>query len=291
MVLITGATGNVGREIVKQLARPGTPIRIMVRDPAKTGGLLLPGVEVVRGDFLQPNTLDDALAGIEKAFLLVPPHERMIEMEENFVGALSRSSVKHVVKLSALGAAVDSPARFLRWHAESERRIMSAGVPYTFLRPHQFMQMFLGFRDSINSQGAFFAPMGAGRIGLVDVRDVAAVAVQTIEEFGHDWKTYDVTGPQAIGYGDAALALTEALGRPVQYVDVPPETARAGMLQMGMPDWLADGVLELYDIWRNNGAAEVTGIVNYVAKREPFSFRDFARDYRTIFAQTAPVAE
>lgn len=279
MILITGATGTVGRELVKLMARPGKPVRVMVRDRRKAESIAYPGVEMVEGDFGNVGTLDDALSGIHKAFLLSATDEHQSELESNFVQAAARANLRHLVKLSALGASPNSPARLLRWHAETERQIEAAGIPFTHLRPNQFMQNFLAYRPTIQAQGAFYSPMGAGRISIVDVRDVAAVAAEVLEEHGHEGKIYDITGPEDLSYDELAEDLTNALGRPVQYADVPPDRARQSMVQTGMPEWLADALLELFAIWSNNGSAEVTPVVRNIGKRDPIRFADFARDY------------
>src|SRR5438874_2514766 len=130
MILITGATGTVGKELVKLLARPEEPIRVMVRDPNKAASIAYPGANIMEGDLSRADTLARALSGIHKAFLLAPPGERQAELEGNFITAAARSDLKHIVKLSVLGAAPDSPARLLRGHAEAERRIEATGIPY-----------------------------------------------------------------------------------------------------------------------------------------------------------------
>ncbi len=285
MILITGATGTVGKELVKLLARPEEPIRVLVRDRNRAGSIAYPGVNFAEGDFARPDSLDAALTGVNKAFLLTAPGERQVELEGNFAGALLRSRLQHVVKLSALGADPESPARFLRGHAEMERRIVESGIPFTFLRANQFMQNFLGFRDSIVNRGEFYAPLGTGCVSIVDARDVAAVAAEVLHEFGHQNKIYEVTGPESLTYADCAERLTFALGKPVAYVDVPPETARDNMLQAGLPEWNVDGILELYAWWKFNNAAEVSGTVRKDGKRDPITFADFAHDYAPQFGQ------
>jgi uncharacterized protein YbjT (DUF2867 family) len=287
MILITGATGTVGKELVKLLARPEEPIRVMVRDRTKAAAIAYPGANIVEGDLRLSDTLDKALSGVHKAFLLSPPDERQAEIEGNFVTAAARSNVKHIVKLSALGAAENSPARLLRGHAETERRIEESGIPYTFLRPCAFMQNFLAYRDSIIQRGEFYAPMGGGRVGIVDVRDVAAVAAEVLEEYGHENKVYDVTGPESLSYADAAARLTEALGKPVTYVDVPPEAARDSMLQSGMSPWFADALLELFALWKVNAASEIADTVQHVAKKDPITFAEFAHEYAPQFGRTS----
>ena len=285
MILITGATGTVGKELVKTLARPEEPIRVMVHDPAKAASVSFPGAVLVDGDFSRPASLDAVLLGVKKAFLLAPPGENQPELEANFIDAAARFGVEHIVKLSALGADVDSPARLLRGHAESERRIVAAGIPYTFLRPGPFMQNFLGYRDSIIQRGEFYAPMGTARVSPVDVRDLAAVIAEVLEEHGHVNKVYDVTGPEALTYAEIAERFSAALGKPVTYVDVPPEAARDNMLQSGMPPWFVEGILELLALWRANGASEIANTVHDIARKEPITFEAFARDYAPQFGR------
>ena len=293
MILITGATGTVGKELVKLLARPAEPIRVMVRDRNKAGSIAYPGVNIVEGDFASGTGLDGALSGIERAFLLTPPVENQTVLESHFIDAAAHSSIKHIVKFSALGAAADSPSRLLRAHAASERRIQETGIPYTFLRPSQFMQNFLGFRDSIIHRGEFYAPMGTGRISIVDLRDVAAVAAEVLEEYGHEGKTYDVTGEESLTYAEMAALLSKAVGTPITYVDVTPEAARAGMVQAGMSEWFADAILELYAVWKFDGAAGIAKTVRDVAKKNPSTFAQFAHDYAPQFGRTErdPLAE
>lgn len=286
MILITGATGTVGKEIVKLLARPQERIRVMVRDRNKAASVAYPGVDIVEGDFGRVEALQDAFSGVRKALLLAPPDERQPEFESNFTTAASGSGVRHIVKISALGADPSSPARLLRAHAESERRIVDSGVPYTFLRPGPFMQNFLGFRDSIIHKGEFYAPMGDGRVSIVDARDVAAVAAEVLEEHGHENKIYDVTGPESLTYAEIAGMLSFELEKPVTYVDVPPESAGEAMRQAGMAPWMVDSILELYAIWKFNGASEIAGTVSDVAKKDPIRFMDFAADYAPLFGHT-----
>src|SRR5579884_1977405 len=280
MILITGATGTVGREVVKILARPEARVRAMVRDRGHAASISYPGVDIVAGDFAKVETLDDALSGVKSAFLLPPPDEDMVEQQANFIQAASRSrTLKHIVKLSVLGVSPDSPVRFARWHAESERQIVESGIPYTFIRPNFFMQNILMYRDSIVHDGAIYAPMGDARASYVDVRDLAAVIAAVLSEFGHEWKAYEVTGPEALTYEEMANRLSVALAKPVAYVDITPEQAREAMLKTGMEEWRADALLELYAWAKFGHAAEVSGSVAHIGKRHPTTFLQFAQDY------------
>jgi uncharacterized protein YbjT (DUF2867 family) len=210
-LLITGATGNIGAELTRLLAAQGTPFRALVRDvDSKAAHALcsLPGAEVVPGDFNDPASLAQALHGITHAFLLTPSSAQAEAQQLAFVAQARRAGTRHVVKLSQWAAAVDSPVRFLRYHAVVEAALEASGLTYTFLRPNLFMQGLLAFQPVIAAQGQFFAPIGEARISLVDVRDIAAAAVAALTGPGHENRIYHLTGPAALTHAELAQALT-----------------------------------------------------------------------------------
>lgn len=281
-ILVTGATGNIGSQVVKQLVAKGVPVRAFVRSREKAAALEGPGVEIALGDLGQPKTIGTALKGIEKVFLLSPGGPRQVEWQGNVVEAAQRAGVKHIVKVAALGTAPDSPLSLARWHAQTEKQIEESGLAYTHLHPHSFMQNFVGMAPMI-AQGNLYAPMKDGKISLVDVRDIAAVTVATLTEEGHEGKTYDITGPEALSYAEIAQKLSAVIGKEVTYVDILPEIARQGMLDMGFPEWLADDFIKLYEVFSAGYAAEISPVVAEVAKKAPITFDQFARDYARVF--------
>jgi len=186
--LITGATGANGTELVKLFAAQNIPVRALVRAKNRAQSIALAGVDVVEGDFDHPETLSAALKGIERAFLLVPSSEDGQKQQLAFVEAAKTSGVKHIVKLSQLGASRDSSQRFLHVHGVVEDAIRASGLAFTFLRPNLFMQGLLSFKTTINSQNAFYAPADEGKISIVDVRDIAQVAFASLTQAGHEGK-------------------------------------------------------------------------------------------------------
>jgi len=283
MILMTGATGTVGSELVKQLQASGAKARALVRNRAKAASLEGAGFEVVEGDLTKPETLDVALQGVERVFLLSSPGPQMVAAEGNFVEAAKRAGVKHVVKLSAIGADADSKLIFGWWHGQIEKQLEESGMTYTHLRPNSFMQNFLGFAPTIKAHDAFYAPMKDGLSSVVDARDIAAVAKAALTEVGHENQTYVITGPEALSYTEMAEKLSGMLGRKISYVDVPPEAAKRGMMDAGMPEWFAEALNELYAAWTEGHGAIVTGVVRDVTKKEPLTFDEFARDYAGAF--------
>lgn len=283
MILVTGATGTTGSEVVRQLAAADAPVRALVRNPERWEAIKAPGVEIAVGDLGKPDTLDDALRGVEKVFLLVPLEPGMLELQDNLVEVAKRAGVGHIVRMSAFGADAGSTVSIRRLHGRSDERLERSGVPSTVLRPHFFMQNFLGYAPSIAGAGSFYAPMGEGRIGLIDVRDIAAVAVRALTEPGHEGKTYVLTGPESLSFGEIAEKLSVATGKEVTYVDVPSAAARQGMVDAGLPEWLADVLVELYAVFAAGEGDAVTTVVADVAKKEPRTFDSFAADFAHLF--------
>lgn len=282
MILVTGGTGTAGGEIVSQLAATGTPFRAMVRDVTKAATLKLTGIEVVQGDFDRPDTLPAALKGIDQVMLVSPPMPRQAELEGQMVAAVKRAGVRHIVKFSAMTADPNSKARFPRLHGITERAIIESGIAWTFLRPTFFMQNLLGLAGMVKG-GTIYQPCGDGRAGFVDTADIAAVAVEALTEPGHEGIAYDITGPELLSYDDVARIFAEALGKPVKYQDVPPAVARGGLLGAGIPEWNADGILELCNQMRAGEYAKLTTVVKDVAKKQPIPLAEFVRENADAF--------
>ncbi len=284
VILVTGATGKIGREVVRQLSGAGVPARALVRDPDRAAFLRLPGIEVVVGDFRKPRTLDAALAGVDRVFLLSPPDPLQVEMQGNVIEAAKRAGARLIVKIS-VGGGPDASTQIGRWHWSTEKQLQASAIPFTLLRPNLFMQTLLALAPSIAATGAFHLPMGDGRVSVVDTRDIAAVAVCALTQPGHERKIYDVTGPEAISFGTMAEEISQAIGRKVTYVDVSPERAREEMLGNGIAPWLVDDMLVLFRSYREGYGAAVSGAVSQVTRREPRTFRQFAHDYARVFRE------
>jgi uncharacterized protein YbjT (DUF2867 family) len=282
MILLTGSTGSVGLETAKCLANKGIPFRAMVRDIAKASATGVSSVEWVKGDFDDDESLRRSLVGIERVFLLAPPVENLDVVESRFISIAEAVGVKHIVNLSAVGAGIDVPHRFGLWHGRTEKRLKESGLDFTILRPNFFMQNLIGMAGMIKG-GALYVPTGEGKAPFVDVRDIAAVAANCLIEPGHVGKTYEVTGPEAIGYADIAMTLTRVLGRDVSYVDVPDEAAADSMLKIGMPTWLVDALNELNTGMKANRFTAVSDSVERIGHKSPVSVEQFVREHVAMF--------
>jgi uncharacterized protein YbjT (DUF2867 family) len=283
MILIVGATGLVGSATLRQLTARGVPVRALVRSAEKASTLAGPGVETVIGDLEQPASLDAALDGVTRALLISPLHPLQGEWQGNVVEAARRAGAVHIIKLSGLGTAPDSPLRSGRWHAQTERHIADAGLPWTYLHPPFFMQNLLRSAAAIAAQGLLVAPMQAGQIAMVDARDVAAVAVAALTSDGHVDKTYTITGPDALSFQEVAQKLAAATGRSVTYQDVPFAAVRQEMVAAGLPAWLVEVRMEFAAALRDGYAAAVTDTVQAVTGQPARTFDAFAREHAALF--------
>jgi uncharacterized protein YbjT (DUF2867 family) len=287
MILVTGATGNNGQEIVRLLSRTGVPCRALVRSNEKAGSLSdLPGVSLAYGDFARPDSLTAALDGIDRALMISSIDPNLPQLQGNFIHAAKRAGVRYIVKFSgawSMGGADLREWRFARWHAEAEKILEDSGLAFTHLQPNQFMQVYLRFQPTITAQGKFFAACKDSRVSPVDIRDIAAVAAAVLTSSGHEGKSYVITGPESLTYSEVADKLSAAIGRNIAYVNVPLEQARKTMIDSGAPEWFVDGQMEQYQVRLKGYQAAATTVISEVAKREPIYFDQFAREHAAYF--------
>lgn len=278
-ILITGATGTIGSELAKQLSLQGISFKALVRSPEKATMLhTIKEAEIVTGDLNDLSSYQESLHGVEKVFLLTNSTEQAQAQQISMIKAAVAAGVKHIVKLSQFAADLHSSVRFLRYHAAVEQEIINSGLDYTFLRPNLFMQALLAFKDLITSKGIFFATAGTAKVSLVDIRDIAAVAVKALTEDGHEGKTYDLTGPQAISHEEIAGYLTAATGKNIQYINITSAEMQESLISFGLPEWQADGLIEDYEHYARGEAAIISQSIEQVTGKPARSFEAFAED-------------
>src|SRR5437762_7182457 len=280
-VLVTGATGTVGRDVAKLLSKKGAAVRAGVRDQAKARKQFGANIALATFDFEDAASFPDSLKDVEKVFLLPPLIPNQVAMVYAFIDATKRAGVRHIVKLSVIGVDTDPPFTFGKWHAANDQHVRESGLAFTFLRPNSFMQNFINYfppRD-----GAIYLPWGNGRASFVDARDIAALAAEALTSEGHDGKTYTLTGSAALGIAEVASILSEVTGSEINYVDVPESAARDGMLQAGLPQWQVDALMELHAGNKQNRWSAVTSDIEKVTGKPATSFGQFARDHAERF--------
>lgn len=285
LIVVTGATGNVGSPVVAGLIEKGYAPRAVVRKREHDAAWENAGIEQVEADLNDVEALTRAFDGADKVFSLSPFVENIAELGKTTVDAAKRAGVKHIVRSSALGASLDSPITLGRLHGAVEKTIEDSGLDFTFVQPASFFQNYLGYADTIKKNNVFYAPLGEGKMSLIDVRDIAAVAVAALTETGHAGKKYAVTGGESLSCEDIAAALSEITGRPINYVDVPEDKAEQQMLDSKMPKWMVKMIMELNGISKAGYVAAVLSTVEQITGRKPITFRQFAQENKQSFAQ------
>jgi len=284
MIVITGATGNVGQHVVNELAAQGQAVRALTRQPRLEEGR--PNVGWVSADFEDPKSLASAMQGADRLVLISPAHRRMAEHQMAVVEAALKAGIKKIAKLSGLGAGPDAPIRLPQKHHAIEQAIAESGIDYSFVRPNLFMQVLLGSVQSVQTDGAIYAPAGDGRISFIDARDVARVLAAEVQREGRS--IVEITGPQALSYAEVARTLGDLIGRPVQHVNVTPEQARSSMLSMGMDSWLVEAFIELFEVYRaGHGATVLSDNVKACTDVAATSLIRFFSDHKGLFARAA----
>jgi uncharacterized protein YbjT (DUF2867 family) len=279
MILITGATGTVGSAVVAALQAAGAPFRVGARNPLKARTL---GVPVVEFDWDRPATFEPAFASAEKVFLLTPVSDRQPQYGTGAAAAAKRAGVRHIVKLSAIGADAEPGLLLPRHHRAAEQAIEASGISWTMLRPTSFAQNFVNYYGvDPYKNGPVYLPHGQGGASWVDARDVGEVAVRALTETGHEGKAYTLTGGEAVKTADAIAILSEALGRHYEYVDVPDDAAREAMRAHGAPDWMVEGLAELNGAIKYGQSNAVSPAVGDLLGRPPRTFRQYAEDLAT----------
>lgn len=289
-ILVTGATGTLGSEVVKQLSSDSANfiIRAAVHSIENAKKIDFPGVEVIQIDYNKPESLTKAFSNTNRLFLLTHPSPNTVEQESNMIKEAKKAGIKYIVKQSAMGADDNrSNVELLHLHREAEKIIEESEIRYTFLRPNEFMQNFITFLGStIKNANAFYLPMGNAEVSIVDVRDIAAVAVKALTQGDSavlQNKAFTITGPKAISDNQIAEILSAAANKKIEYVNISDDEARSGMKEAGMDDWLANSILELIRYFRKGSASQVTSTVSDITGRNAKTFNEFANDYSDFF--------
>ena len=279
MILITTA-GKVGSEAAALLGHAGTPARILVRDPERHAELADAGTEVVVADLDDVSTLDAAMTGI-RAVLLVSP--AVPAQELRIVDAAARAGVQHLVKVTSK-ASPDSPIARRRGQSEIEAGLAASGLPHTLLRANAYMQNFLALAPVIAATGGFASSAANGRVGLVDARDVAAVATQiAAHPAGHARQTYWITGPQLLSYGDVATILTDVLGRTVTFSARTADEDREAMIAAGVPAPIAEQNAQAFSLIATGDAEWLSDDTTKILGHPGRTFAQFAHDHAPAF--------
>ncbi|WP_224244726.1 NAD(P)H-binding protein [Hyalangium gracile] len=276
-VLVTGATGNVGRHVVSQLLRTGTAVRALTRNPGSPG--LPPGVELVRGDLSAPDSLGSAMNGIDAVFLLWPFFT--VDAAPAVLEVIQKHA-RRIVYLSAASVRDDLEAQPGLFHADMERLIARSGLEWTFLRPTGFATNTLMWAPQIRAGDVVRWPYGAAARSLIHERDIAAAAVHTLTRDGHAGARYVLTGPETLTQVEQVRLIGEAIGRPVRYEELSPEEARRQLLQAwGSPSFVEAALSGWAQMVEEPERS--TRTVEELTGAPALAFREWARDHAGDF--------
>ncbi len=284
IVLVSGATGNTGAEVMRQLEQAGVTVRAMTRSPKAADRLRGEGREAIVADLHDPGSLSAAVAGVDAVYVANPASPHLAVHEGNLAQASQAAGVGLLVKLSVIGCSADSPITFGRLHFAAEQAIKASGVRWTMVRPNGFMQNTLAWADQIAS-GTVYGPVMDARWSIVDVRDIAALAVEALRDpDAHAGEAYSATGPEASSPREQVAVLAEVLGRPIEAQEVSTAQAQESMLDSGWPGWSVLRMAELFGLYADGLAQGTSPDIEQVTGRRPRDFRQFAVDHRHGFA-------
>jgi len=273
-VLVTGANGTTGSEVVRALVAAGIPTRVLVRDRAKAKDLPS-GIDIVVGELTDRAALDAACRGARSVFMASFDHPDQIALQKNLIEACRNAGVGMVVRLSGSSASPDSPSRAMQIHAMGDAQLAASGLGHCILKPSWFHQNFFTYCPG----GRLRLPAGDGHVPFIDVRDIAAVAVKALTEPGHDGMSYLLLGPELLNHREVAAILSKATGRNFVYEDVAPETWRQESIAAGRSDDVADQVLEIFSHVKEGKSAISGGDLATLLGRPGTTLAAFARDH------------
>jgi uncharacterized protein YbjT (DUF2867 family) len=282
MILVTGASGTVGRAVLAEVVRHGWRHRALYRSPEEVAKAPA-GTEVAIADFADREGLAPVLRGVESVYLVCSPIPELVQLECNVIEASETAGVRRIVLSSALGAG-NYAKSFPSWHRQVEDRLKKAALAYCILRPNSFMQNVVDFyAPSIRAQGAFYAALGNARMCYVDLRDIAEVAAKALRDSEHDGETYELNGPEALTCTDVADKISACSGVAARYVEIPLELQRKVMLEQGMPEWQVTALLELQEYYTSGHGGILDGTLERLLGRSPITMDEFLTEHAAEF--------
>ncbi|QIA64955.1 NAD(P)H-binding protein [Vibrio astriarenae] len=281
-ILVLGATGNTGSEVVRQLKEANASFGIMARNASAAEKLDLEANQVRVSNYDNVETMTEALTGIKKIYVAMPVHPSNKQWIENIVEASKAAGVELIVKLSGMGAKADAGSEIIRTHVITDDMVKASGIAYTIVQPNSFYQNLYGSLPTINAIGQFFLPLAQAKQSVIDIRDVAAVIVTALTQSGHENQTYLISGPEALTFAEQAAILSETSGKKIEYVAVSQEAAESGMKEAGLDDWSAEKLAEIMAWFGEGHYTDVTDTVEKVTGKKPRTFRAFAEEFAAV---------
>ena len=279
-VLITGATGKIGSQLISRLVRNNDiMVRAFVRNAEKAVPLQVKRVELVYGSFENARTVREAVEDIDTLVLITTQNPDAAYQASAMIKAARNSGIRKIVRISVFKAAVDGPTAITRLHGQTDIEIQDSGLTHIILRPPFFMQnLFFMAAHQIHSEDKLYFGTGEGKLGLIDLRDIADCAAQCVVTNTYDNKTFTLTGPESLNFHEIANQLSNILGRRIQYVDLLPEAVENSIRSLGWGDWYAQVIGDFCKAYRENWGYIITDDVAFITGYAARSFDQFARE-------------
>ena len=283
MILITGATGKTGSATAKSLGEKGETFRALIRNEEKKEGLESLGGEVVIGSIENTDVVNQSMQGVKTVLVLLPNSESQLALEKQLVDSAKQAGVERIVKMSSIEATPDATSPIPKLHLESEEYIKQSGLAWTMIKPNFYMQNLLASAGTIKDQGKIFLPMGEGKTGMIDTTDVGKVIAKVLSEDGHESMNHEITGPEILSFYEVAEIFSKALGKQVDYVDVPMDAYKETLGQFLTNQWHLDAVIDLFKGIAEGGIEDKTDTFNELMGETPKSLSQFLAENSFIF--------
>ncbi len=283
MILITGATGKTGSATAKSLGEKGERFRALIRNEEKKEGLESLGGEVVIGSIENTDVVNQSMEGVKTVLVLLPNSESQLALEKQIVDSAKQAGVERIVKMSSIEATPDATSPIPKLHLESEEYIKQSGLAWTMIKPNFYMQNLLASAGTIKDQGKIFLPMGEGKTGMIDTTDVGTVIAKVLSEDGHESMNHEITGPEILSFYEVAEIFSKALGKQVDYVDVPMDAYKETLGQFLTNQWHLDAVIDLFKGIAEGGIEDKTDTFNELMGETPKSLSQFLAENSFIF--------
>lgn len=283
-ILVTGATGNIGRSLVPILAsHSDCTVRAMTSNPEQHSDTFASEVQLVAGRFEDDVSLAAATRGVDTVVLIAPPNPDCVEQNRAVLDAAKASGARKIVRISAIKASEDGKTENTRLHGQCDALVNASGLTYTILRPNYYMQNILMSLESIKADSCFYAGMGDGKLAMIDAHDVAESAAAGVMSDRFDNEILEISGPESINFSEVASVLSEVANRQIAYVAVSPDDVKTSLMQLGVTEWMANLLREYSEAYSEGWGDLVTNNVERLTRHPARSFKQYATDCLTQF--------
>lgn len=276
-LLVIGANGKIGQELVLLAAKKGYNVKAAIRDKEKAESINIENVTLIEFDFNKPETWEEALTETDFVFLLASAQlDNPYEEVKPFIEYLNKSKIKHTTFSTAMGVeqSDNNPLRLL------EKEIENSAKPYTLLRPTWFMQnFFTSLKSKIKEEGKLILPAGDSKTSFIDTRDIAECALKSFHEESMKNRAFKLTGGESLTHYQVVDYISKATGKEVKYIPVMLVEYRDMLMQMGLSEHKADGIISIFDMMAKGFTDYITDNVEKILGRKPITFQKFAQDY------------